>query len=178
MLALNPAVSNEVFVEKNELIISKTDLKGRITYANRTFLRIAGFAEEELLYQPHNLIRHPDMPRGVFKYLWRELQQGHEFFGFVKNYTSDGNFYWVFANITPDFDCQGSVQGYFSVRRCPNPEAIKVIEPVYQQMVEIERRYTKADDTRHSLAFLEQMLEREQVTYERFVMQLQAHSNR
>jgi len=174
MLAKSLSGSTEVFLNTDDLIISKTDLKGRITYANRTFMRIAGFDEEDLLHQPHNMIRHPDMPKGIFKFLWQELRQGHEFFGFVKNYTADHGFYWVFANITPDFDASGHVQGYFSVRRSPNPEAVKTIESIYQKMIEIERRYSKASACTHSLAFLDQLLESKQVTYERFVMQLQA----
>jgi len=174
MLAQPLSNFSEVLLNGDDLIISKTDLKGRITYANRTFMRVAGFGEEDLLHKPHNLIRHPDMPKGVFKFLWEELRQGHEFFGFVKNYTADGGFYWVFANITPDFDSQGNVQGYFSVRRRPNPDAIKVIEPIYQKMNEIEQRHSPVEACKHSLAFLNQLLEGKQISYERFVMQLQS----
>lgn len=174
MLAQSIYNDTEVFLDSEDLIISKTDLKGRITYANRTFMRIAGFNEEDLLHQPHNLIRHPDMPKGVFKFLWQELQKGHEFFGFVKNYTSDGRYYWVFANITPDFNAQGEIQGYFSVRRKPSAEAIKIIAPIYQKMLEIEQRQTKASACEHSLAFLNQLLEGRQESYERFVMQIQS----
>ncbi|WP_417594164.1 PAS domain-containing protein [Oceanospirillum sp.] len=174
MLAKSLSGSTEVFLNTDDLIISKTDLKGRITYANRTFMRIAGFDEEDLLHQPHNMIRHPDMPKGIFKFLWQELRQGHEFFGFVKNYTADHGFYWVFANITPDFDSAGHVQGYFSVRRRPSLDAIKTIESIYQKMIGIERRCSKANACTHSLAFLDQILESKQVSYERFVMQLQA----
>jgi len=174
MLAVKQRNSDEVFLGSDELIISKTDLRGRITYANRTFIRLSGYDEEELLHKPHNLIRHPDMPRGVFKFLWQEISQGHEFFGFVKNFTADGCFYWVFANITPDFDSEGKIQGYFSVRRSPSVEAIAAIEPIYHKMSEIERRQSKPDAPRHSLAFLNQLLEGRRVSYERFVMQLQA----
>ena len=169
-----PVTQREVELKQDDFLVSRTDLKGRITYANPAFIEISGYQYEELIGAPHNLIRHPDMPRGVFKFLWQELRQGHEFFGFVKNYTIDQGFYWVFANITPDFDAAGNIQGYFSVRRRPNEDAIKVIEPVYQKMVEIEQRHSKADAPVHSLAFLNQLLESKQVSYERFVMQLQA----
>lgn len=174
MLAATVSHSTEVLLADDDLIISKTDLKGRITYANRTFIRIAGYDEEALLNQPHNLIRHPDMPKGVFKFLWQELQQGHEFFGFVKNYTLDHGYYWVFANITPDIDSQGCIKGYFSVRRKPSSEAIGTISAIYQKMVEIEARHSKAEAPKHSLAFLNQLLDSKKVSYERFVMQLQA----
>ena len=173
MLAKKICNTNEVFLGEDELIISKTDLKGRITYANRTFIRVAGFDEEELLHKPHNLIRHPDMPKGVFKYLWSELRQGREFFGFVKNYTEDRRFYWVLANITPDMDAAGEVQGYFSVRRCPHPQAIATIEPIYRQMLAIESRYSGSQATEHSLAYLQQLLDSKSLSYEQFVLQLQ-----
>lgn len=175
MLAQSNFYPSEVLLAADDLIISKTDLKGRITYANRTFMRIAGFDEEQLLDRPHNLIRHPDMPKGVFKFLWQELKQGHEFFGFVKNYTSDHGYYWVFANITPDFDSNGNVQGYFSVRRRPNPDAIPVVESIYQKMLQIEQRHSKAEACGHSLAFLNQLLQGKGISYERFVMQLQSN---
>ncbi|WP_028303501.1 PAS domain-containing protein [Oceanospirillum maris] len=174
MLASKILHDDEVFLGSDELIISKTDLQGRITYANRTFIRLAGYDEEALLDKPHNMIRHPDMPKGVFKFLWQELQQGHEFFGFIKNATIGQGFYWVFANITPDFDSKGRVQGYFSVRRSPSAEAIKVIEPIYKNMIEIERRHSKPDAPHHSFSYLNQVLDSKRVSYERFVMQLQA----
>lgn len=93
----------EVRLAYDELIISKTDLSGRITYANKVFMRISDFSEEDLLGQPHNMIRHPDMPRGVFWGLWNTLKQGREFFGLVKNMTAHGDYYWVLANVRPDF---------------------------------------------------------------------------
>lgn len=95
---------SEVRLADDEFIVSKTDPKGRITYANRTFMKISGFAEPELLGIQHNVVRHPDMPRAVFKLLWETLERGEEFFGYVKNLCRDGSFYWVLANITPDYD--------------------------------------------------------------------------
>ena len=87
-----------------DFIVSKTDAKGRISYSNRIFMEFAGYAEHELLGVQHNIVRHPDMPRAVFKVMWETLQAGQEFFGYVKNMASDGSFYWVFANVTPDMD--------------------------------------------------------------------------
>ena len=122
--------NHEVVLTDNEFIVSKTDAKGRITYVNRVFMRIAGYSEQELLQQPHSIIRHPDMPRGVFYYLWKTLQEGHEFFGFVKNLCADGSYYWVFANITPDYDRDDRLMGYYSVRRKPSPQAIETVTPI------------------------------------------------
>lgn len=176
MLAYQLDTPDEVLLQPEDLIISKTDTRGHITYANRTFMQIAGYEEHELLGNPHNLIRHPDMPRGVFRFLWQELRQGHEFFGFVKNYTSSGQFYWVFANITPDLNSKGEVKGYFSVRRRPSREAVKQVSEIYQKMLEIEQRFSDQEAPDRSLEFLQQLLQGQGVSYERFVMRLQAAS--
>ena len=106
-------------MRENDFIVSKTDLKGRITYCNRIFIEFAGYAEHELLGAPHNLIRHPDMPRGVFQFLWDSLHAERECFAYVKNMSKDGGFYWVLANVTPSYGEDGRVEGYFSVRRKP-----------------------------------------------------------
>lgn len=134
------AKEQEVLLTPQDLIISKTCPKGKIRYANRTFMEISGFSEQALLGQPHNLIRHPDMPKGVFRLMWKTLQQGEEFFGFVKNLCIDGSYYWVFANITRDLSIDGTLQGYYSVRRAPPAHAIKnTIIPLYREMLSIEQ---------------------------------------
>ncbi len=141
-------------LEDQDFIVSKTDTTGRITYANRIFMQICGYSEEQLLHVQHNIIRHPDMPRGVFKFMWDTLKAGNEFFGFAKNMCSDGGFYWVFANITPDYSSEGELQGYYSVRRKPPDSAIRIIEPVYAHMLEIERTSNKADGPSNAINYL------------------------
>lgn len=138
----------------NDFIVSKTDSSGRITYANRIFMDIAGLSENELLGTQHNIIRHPDMPRGVFRFMWNTLKSGDEFFGFVKNLCADGGFYWVFANITPDYDRDGKLQGYYSVRRQPPQSALDVLIPVYQEMLSIEKNCSAGEAPDKSLAYL------------------------
>ena len=97
----------ERFFPEDEVIVSKTDFKGRITYANETFLNIAGFTEDEILGQPHSIIRHPDMPRCVFKLLWDTIKARSEIFAYVLNMAKNGDHYWVFAHVTPTFDASG-----------------------------------------------------------------------
>ncbi|MBV5325531.1 MAG: methyl-accepting chemotaxis protein, partial [Rhodospirillaceae bacterium] len=99
----------EVFFERNDLIVSKTDLKGNLTYVNEIFLRISEYGEEELIGQPHSFIRHPSMPRCVFKLLWDRLQAGSEIFAYVKNMTKSGAYYWVLAHATPSITASGEV---------------------------------------------------------------------
>ena len=139
---------------ESDFIVSKTDIKGRITYANRIFMDIAGFPESELLGVQHNIIRHPDMPRGVFKFMWDTIKAGDEFFGFAKNLCADGGYYWVFANITPDYDKNGKLQGYYSVRRKPPQSALDVLIPVYKEMLAIEKRSSVKDAPANSIAYL------------------------
>ena len=124
----------------DEIIVSKTDCQGRITYANDIFLRISGYTEAELLGKPHNLIRHPNMPRVVFKLVWDNIQAGHEVFGYVLNRCKNGDHYWVFAHVTPNFDADGHITGYHSCRRAPRPGIIDQIAPVYAQLAEVERQ--------------------------------------
>lgn len=123
---------------EEEIIVSKTDAKGIITYANPTFLRVAGYTEEELLGAPHNIIRHPDMPRCVFQLLWDTISAGDEIFAYVVNLCKNGDHYWVLAHVTPSFDSTGSIVGYHSSRRVPDREAIDKIVPLYRQLKEIE----------------------------------------
>jgi len=130
--------NHEVELPEERLIVSKTDVKGRLLYANRPFMEISGFVESELLGKPHNLIRHPDMPRSIFQLLWNTLQKGDEFNGYVKNICKNGSFYWVLANVSPDYDDQSKLRGYYSVRRKPSVFAISVISKIYQKMCKAE----------------------------------------
>ncbi len=162
----------EVMLADDDVIVSKTDLTGRITYANRTFMRIANYSERELLNVQHNLIRHPDMPRGAFKLLWDTLKTEREFFAYVKNMTSEGHHYWVFANVTPDRDASGQVVGYFSVRRKPSREAIATIEGIYREMLEVERQAGPASAPDASIRHVVEKLKQLGTTYDRFILGL------
>ncbi|WP_139453444.1 PAS domain-containing protein [Campylobacter armoricus] len=133
-------MSKEKILEPDTLITSKTDLKGNIIYANDDFLKYAGYKMEEILYKPHNIVRHLDMPRTVFKCLWDFIQDGKEIFAFVKNKTKFDDYYWVFTNVTASFDEQGNIINYYSVRRKPKREAIPTIEQVYKNLLEVEQR--------------------------------------
>ena len=162
----------EIELGANDVIVSKTDLQGRIPYANRKFMQIADYSERDLIGIQHNIIRHPDMPRGAFKLLWDTLKAEREFFGLVKNMTSDGGHYWVFANITPDRDANGKVIGYFSFRRKPKRQAIAAIEPIYREMLAIEQSTGPAKAPEASVAFLLDKLKSMGTTYDQFILSL------
>jgi len=122
----------------NEIIVSKTDAKGRIIYANEVFLRMAGFTEPEILGQPHSIIRHPDMPRCVFKLLWDTISAGQEIFAYVLNRSKNGDHYWVLAHVTPTFDPSGTIVSYHSSRRAPRREAVDKAAGLYAELRSIE----------------------------------------
>ena len=162
----------ERVMREDDFIVSKTDTKGIITYGNRTFIEFAGYSSEELICTNHNIIRHPDMPRGAFKLLWDTVSNGREFNAYVKNLSKDGGFYWVFANITPDFDEKGQIVGYFSVRRKPRASAIRTISEVYRLMCAEEHRIGGKEGMAASIALLTKILEDKGMSYEELVFSI------
>lgn len=166
--------NREVQLSLDELIITKTDPSGRITYANKVFMKICDFSEEQLLGEHHHIIRHPDMPRGVFYGLWDTIKQGREFFGVIKNLTANGDYYWVLANVRPDKQ-DGKIVGYFSVRRTPSRKLIESIIPIYKQMLSMENG-SGQDVAKNSWGWLEKQLKEKGFTYERYILSLIAEN--
>lgn len=164
----------EIVMRDDDFIVSKTDLKGRITYANRIFMEFSGFVEADLMGKQHNVIRHPDMPRAIFKMLWSEVEAGREIFAYVKNICADGSYYWVLANVTPSFDDAGKVVGYYSVRRKPSAFAVKTIVELYKRLLKIESDAGTKDAIAASTAYMHQTLTEKGITYEEFILQLQS----
>lgn len=153
-----------------DFIVTKTDAKGRILYANRIFIALAGYGEGELLGSQHNIIRHQDMPRSVFKLLWDTIAAGQEFMGYVKNLAKDGGHYWVLATVTPDRDAAGNIVGYTSVRRKPRPEAVRAAGDLYRAMLAAESSAGARDAIAAGTAVLNQAMNGK--TYEQFVLAL------
>ena len=132
--------------DPDKIIVSKTDAKGVITYANRTFLDIAGYTEVEIIGQPHNIIRHPDMPRCIFKYLWDTIETGKEVFAYVINMAKNGDHYWVYAHVTPTYDNNGTIFSYHSSRRVPDPRPLAIIKELYPSLLAEEKRHSSPKD--------------------------------
>ena len=166
------ATDRERTMRENDFIVSKTDPRGIVTYCNPIFIEFSGYSEEELLGSQHNIIRNPDMPRAAFELVWNTIKAGQEFFGYVKNMSKDGSFYWVFTHITPDFDPRGEIVGYYSVRRCPKRSAIEKIAPVYRQMVEAERAAGPKKAVEAGTQVLLDLLKTSGMSYEQLVFAL------
>lgn len=160
--------NNEISFKDDEFIVSKTDLSGKITYGNDLFIRMSGYTEKELLGAPHNILRHPDMPKAIFKLLWEQIKAGKEIFAYVKNRTKQNDYYWVFAHVTPSFNGSGKVIGYHSVRRKPTAEALQIIKPLYEKLLEAER----SGGVNSSLHLLEKTLANAGKSYDQFIITL------
>ncbi len=131
---------------EDEMIVTKTDPRGVITYTNDVFLRVSALTEAEAIGQPHSLIRHPDMPRAVFKLLWDVLGERQEIFAYVLNLAADGAHYWVLAHVTPSYGPNGRVVGYHSNRRRPTPGAVAAANDLYRHLHAVEARQTHTPD--------------------------------
>jgi len=128
-----PVSNNEVYMREGSVIVSRTDLKGLITYINQDFLDISGFTEIELIGKSHNVVRHPDMPAAAFQDLWETSKLGKPWVGMVKNRCKNGDHYWVEANVTPVFK-DGQIHEYMSVRKMPSREQIASAETLYRNL--------------------------------------------
>lgn len=163
----------ERFFDKDEVIVSKTDLRGRITYANRVFQRVAGYTETDLMGAPHSIVRHPDMPRCVFKLLWDTLAGGDEIFAYVLNRARNGDHYWVFAHVTPSYDTAGTVVGYHSSRRVPDRAAVDKVIPLYRTLLDIENSHSdRKQGMEAAFATVVGLLQEKGIGYDEFVFSL------
>jgi aerotaxis receptor len=116
------------------LIVSRTDLAGHITHANESFVEMSGYRREELIHQPHHILRHPEMPAAAFKDLWDTVERGEKWHGYVKNLRKDGGFYWVYATVIPNIR-QGRTVGFTSVRRKPSRRKVEEAMALYRTLV-------------------------------------------
>jgi len=160
--------NQELTFGEEEFIVSKTDLNGKITYGNSLFIEMSGYDELSLLDKPHNILRHEDMPSVVFKLLWSRIKEGKEIFAYVKNKTKNGDFYWVFAHVTPSFDTDRKISNYHSVRRKPTQKALDVIKPLYATLLQKE----KTGGINASEAALNQILKEKGMSYDEFILSL------
>ncbi len=160
------ASHEEIIVDPKKYILSKTDEKGIIEYCNDYFVEISGYKEEELIGKPHSIIRHPDMPKIVFKLLWQRIQKGESIVAVVKNRAKGGEFYWVMT----EFEIKRSkvtneITGYFAYRRATPRKAIEKVSPLYKKLVDIE----KVSGMDGSYKYLVALLEAENKTYDQFI---------
>ncbi|GAB6041155.1 PAS domain-containing protein [Endothiovibrio diazotrophicus] len=127
-------VDEELPFPEGYLIVSRTDTRGIITHANKSFVAMSGYTMEELIGEPHHILRHPDMPKAGFQSLWETIESGKKWHGYVKNLRKDGRFYWVYATVVPNVR-HGKVVGYTSVRRRPSRKKVAEAEALYRTLM-------------------------------------------
>jgi len=136
-----PVTKNEKKMRHDEVLVSRTDRKGHITYANKAFCEMAGYSQDELLGKAHNIVRHPDMPPSAFQDLWDTVKAGRPWTGIVKNRCKNGDYYWVVANVSPEYGSNGRISGYISIRT----------KPTQEQVTEASAKYAKVNSGETSL---------------------------
>jgi aerotaxis receptor len=133
-----PVPVDEEYFFEGRAIVSETDLNGVITFANRRFCEISGYSADELVGEPHNIIRHPDMPKAAFAQVWKTIQAGTIWHGLVKNLRKDGKFYWVDTEVSPIYDNNGDVKGYMAARKPASRKNIEETSAIYKTMLDQE----------------------------------------
>jgi len=134
-----PEPIDEEYVFEEGLIVSSTDLKGIITYANRKFCTISGYDKKELVGKNHNIVRHPDMPKAAFQDAWDTIRASKDWTGIVKNLRKDGHYYWVYTHISPIVKA-GELIGYSAARRPASPTEVEESIPVYKELIDKESK--------------------------------------
>lgn len=156
--------------DTEEIIVSKTDTRGILTYANDVFQRVSLMSSKDLIGKPHNVIRPPYMPRCIFKLLWDNISSKKEVFAYVLNIASNGDHYWVFAHVTPSYDSSMNIIGYHSNRRKPDDEKITKIKPLYEILLEEELKHNSPrEGLQASEKLLQETLKKSDMEYDEFI---------
>ena len=150
-------IDEEIVLDPKRYIVSETDEKGKITFANDYFQEVSGYTEEELIGKPHSIVRHPDMPKVVFKLLWETIGAGKNINAVVKNLAKDGRYYWIFTEfeIRKDTDT-GKIIGYHASRKKISRHVIEVIAKLYAKLLEIEKSEGVETSEKYLIAFLKE----------------------
>ncbi|HHH19547.1 MAG TPA: hypothetical protein ENK86_03400 [Campylobacterales bacterium] len=162
------AVNYEIKCAYQEVVISRTDKDGKIIYCNSTFIRINGFKGASIINQPESIIRHPEMPQTIFNIIWETLQKGLPIQAVIKNKTNDNQYYWSVVDWDPQKDNTNNVVSYVSHGKQAPEQVIKIIEPLYQMMYDIEKEHGMES----ALTYLHAFLDEQNMTYSQYLQHL------
>ena len=169
MSVLRPVpTGKQIKLDSKRYIVSKTDTKGNIVFGNDYFSEIAGYKENELIGAPHNILRHPDMPKAIFHLMWQHLESGRNIMAVVKNLARNGDHYWVVTDFDIKRDRLGEVRNYLAFRQSAPKHVVKEIEPLYEILLQIEKEH----DMEASIEYLLGYLEEKRMNYDQFIEQL------
>ncbi len=161
-------IDEEIRFSKRKFIVSKTDAKGNILFINKNFTEVSGYDEAELIGEPHNILRHPDMPRAIFYLVWQNLLKGRPISGVVKNLAKDGRYYWVISDFEAKLNPDGSINSLTAFRRSASQDIIDTIEELYASLLAIEKKH----GMEKSLVYLQGFLEEKELNYDEFIFEL------
>lgn len=150
-------IDEEIVLDPKRYIVSETDAKGKITFCNDYFVEISGYSRDELIGKPHSIIRHPDMPKIVFKLLWETISQGKNMNVVVKNLSKDGRYYWIFTEFESRRDNDtGKIIGYHAARKMISKHVIEIIADLYATLLEIEKNEGMDASEKYLISFLKE----------------------
>jgi PAS domain S-box-containing protein len=152
------------------MIVSKTDARGIISFGNDNFVKVSGYPETELIGTPHNILRHPDMPKAIFYLMWQKIQRGKNIMAIVKNLSKNGDYYWVTTDFEIRRDRDRKIQSYLAFRQAAPRYVVKEIESLYTIMLDIEEKLGMDE----SLLYLEGYLDERGMSYEEYIQSLVA----
>lgn len=158
-------IDKEVAWDKKQLIMTKTDRFGNIEYANEGFVNVSGYEDYELMAKPHNVIRHPDMPKVIFKILWENLKAGRNFHAVVKNMAKSGRYYWMVTDFEISRDKNNEIANFLAKRKAVPEEALQKIKPLYERLLQIEVSSGVDASEKYLIGFLQE----KKMTYEEFI---------
>ena len=164
MLQPHPT-GNEIKLNSKDILVSKTDQKGVITYGNSMFVEVSGYSENELIGSNHNILRHPDMPKVIFYLMWQSIKNGKNIMAVVKNLAKNGDHYWVTTDFDIQRDREGKIRNYIAFRQATNKKVVKEIEPLYQKLLQIEKEHGMDA----SIEYLEAFLEEKGMSYNQYI---------
>jgi len=150
-------MDEEIVLDPKRYIVSETDEKGKITFVNDYFMEVSGYSEEELMGKAHNIVRHPDMPKVVFKLLWETISKGKNINAVVKNLAKDGRYYWIFTEFESRRDTDtGEIIGYHAARKSISKHVLEIIADLYATLLEIEKSENVEDSEKYLVSFLKE----------------------
>ncbi len=150
-------IDKEIKLDPKRYIVSETDAKGKITYCNDYFMEVSGYSEKELIGKPHSIVRHPDMPKVVFKLLWETISKGKNINAVVKNLAKDGRYYWIFTEFESRKNQDtGEIIGYHADRKSISPHVLEIIADLYAKLLEIEKKDGVEASEKYLVEFLKE----------------------
>ena len=148
--------SKQIKLDPLQPIVSRTDLRGNIKYTNHYFKQITGYTDDELIGRPHNIVRHPDMPKIIFTLMWQRLKENQNILVLIKNRTKDGNYFWITTSFkTTHSEVTKEENGYMAITHAAPAQAIKEIEALYEKLLEIEKSEGEVASIKYLLDFFE-----------------------